>query len=52
MPEISRVVIPEDYLDSYNMESHQYSQYEKGNDTGEVFGIKEYAEGDSLKSIH
>ena len=52
LPEISRVVIPENYLDSYNMESHQYSQYEKGNDTGEVFGIKEYAEGDSLKSIH
>lgn len=52
MPEISKAVIPSEYLDSYNMESYQYSQYEKGNDIGEVFGIREYTEGDSLKSIH
>ena len=44
--------IPEEFLDSYNMESYQYSQYEKGNDPGEVFGVREYREGDSLKQIH
>ena len=51
-PKIHPVKIPADYLDSYNMESYQYSQYEKGSDPGEVFGVREYQEGDSLKQIH
>lgn len=51
-PEIQPVQIPEEFLDSYNMESYQYSQHEKGNDPGEVFGVREYQEGDSLKQIH
>lgn len=51
-PQIRTVTIPEDWLDSYNMESYQYSQYEKGSDPGEVFGLREYQEGDSPKQIH
>lgn len=34
------------------MESYSYSQHVKGTDTGEVFGIREYADGDSPKQIH
>ncbi|MBQ6401946.1 MAG: DUF58 domain-containing protein [Firmicutes bacterium] len=51
-PQISMAGIPDSWLDSYNMESYQYSQYEKGSDPGEVFGVREYQEGDSLKQIH
>ena len=52
MPEIKEIVIPSEYLDSFDMESYAYSQHQKGNDTGEVFGIREYQEGDSPKQIH
>ena len=52
MPEIKGVDIPSEYLDSYDMESYSYSQHKKGNDTGEVFGIREYSDGDSPKQIH
>ena len=51
-PQLHPAQIPEEFLDSYNMESYQYSQYEKGSDPGEVFGVREYQEGDSLKQIH
>lgn len=51
-PQISIAGIPESWLDSYNMDSYQYSQHEKGNDPGEVFGVREYQEGDSLRQIH
>ncbi len=51
-PGIRTMAIPADWLDSYNMESFQYSQVEKGNDPGEVFGVREYREGDSPKQIH
>lgn len=51
-PQLTGVHIPEEFLDSYNMESYKYSQYEKGSDPGEVFGIRDYQEGDSLRQIH
>ena len=51
-PLIGTMTIPSDWLDSYDMESYRYSQYEKGNDPGEVFGVREYIEGDSPKQIH
>ena len=51
-PQLHPADIPAEFLDSYNMESYQYSQYEKGSDPGEVFGIREYQEGDSLKQVH
>ncbi|MBR2547286.1 MAG: DUF58 domain-containing protein [Eubacterium sp.] len=52
MPEVKEIEIPSEYLDSYDMESYSYSQHIKGTDTGEVFGIREYADGDSPKQIH
>ena len=52
MPEIRGIEIPSSYLDAYDMESYAYSQNRKGNDTGEVFDIREYADGDSPKQIH
>ena len=52
MPEIKEIEIPTDYLDSYDMESYKYSQHKQGSDAGEVFGIREYADGDSPKQIH
>jgi len=51
-PTIDKLTIPGEYLNSYNMESYVYSQHRKGNDLGEVFGIREYADGDSPKAIH
>ncbi len=51
-PVITPAAVEREALDSYDMESYQYSQYEKGSDPGEVFGIREYREGDSLKQIH
>ncbi len=52
MPEVKEIEIPNDYLDAYDMESYSYSQHIKGTDSGEVFGIREYADGDSPKQIH
>ena len=52
LPTVEKLDIPEHLLNSYNMESYVYSQHKKGSDPGEVFGIREYAEGDSPKSIH
>ena len=52
MPEVKEIEIPSEYLDAYDMESYSYSQHIKGTDTGEVFGIREYADGDSPKQIH
>lgn len=52
MPEVKEISIPSEYLDSYDMESYNYSQHKKGTDPGEVFGIREYRDGDSPKQIH
>jgi len=52
MPQISPISIDERVLHAYNMESYQYSSYQKGNDPSETFGIREYIEGDSPKTIH
>ena len=51
-PQIRLLEVPDDYLDSYNMESYQYSQHEKGGDPGQVYDVRDYQEGDSLKQIH
>jgi len=52
LPTIEKLDIPGELLNSYNMESYVYSQHKKGGDPGEVFGIREYADGDSPKAIH
>ena len=33
-------------------ESIEYSAYRSGSDMSEVFGIREYREGDSIRNIH
>lgn len=52
LPTIEKMDIPGEYLDSYDMDSYVYSQHQKGTDQGEVFGIREYRDGDSQKAIH
>jgi uncharacterized protein (DUF58 family) len=52
MPQIRQIELDERVLHAYNMESYQYSTYQKGNDPSETFGIREYIEGDSPKTIH
>ena len=52
LPVISGLSVGHDQLDRYDMESYKYSQKQKGSDPSETFGIKNYAEGDSIKSIH
>ena len=37
---------------SFNSESFKYSKYRKGNDPGEIQGIRDYRIGDSPKTIH
>ena len=38
--------------ESYNMESFRYSAERGGDDAGEVYQVRSYKEGDSLKQIH
>ena len=38
--------------DSADIESDEYSDVQPGGDPSELFGIRDYREGDSLKSIH
>ena len=52
MPDVREVTIPDDYLDSYDMESYTYSQHKSGQDPAEVFGVRNYQDGDSPKQIH
>lgn len=52
VPHIGKTIIPKEYLDTFNMESYTYSQYKKGSELGEVFGIRDYESGDSLKAVH
>ncbi len=52
MPQIQEAEFSPQELDAYNMESYRYSASRKGNDPGDTFGIREYEEGDSLKTIH
>jgi len=35
-----------------NKESDIYSEHKKGNDPGEIFGLREYEPGDAIKFIH
>ena len=47
--EIPREMLEEE---SYNMESFRYSAERGGDDAGEVYQVRSYKEGDSLKQIH
>lgn len=52
MPQLGSAEVSSRELYTYNMESYQYSPDQRGNDPGEIFGIREYEEGDSLRAIH
>lgn len=52
LPEMSRLPMAKDELDYYNMESYKYSATRKGEDLSEMFGVKAYVPGDSVKAIH
>lgn len=41
-----------DVMAGYDAESFKYSQFRKGDDPTEIFGIREYVPGDSAKAIH
>ena len=52
MPEIRELALDPEELNAYDMESYIYSAAQKGNDPSETFGIREYVQGDSPKTIH
>lgn len=52
LPTIKGVSLTNDDITGYDMESFKYSQYKKGDDPSEVFGIREYRQEDSSKLIH
>lgn len=52
MPEISPVSLDLMGKEAYDMESFRYSQNRSGDDSGEVFEIREYRPGDNIKQIH
>lgn len=51
-PLLYEIPISKESADRYDMESFRYSQYRKGNDSSDTFGISQYREGDSVKAIH
>jgi len=52
MPRSFDVSVSEASEDRYDMESLIYSQERSGTDPGEVFDLREYRPGDSMKGIH
>ena len=51
-PDYSRLNISSDALDVYDMESYRYVDGKVGGDTSETVGIREYRQGDNVRSIH
>ena len=51
-PGIGELPISAEQLDRYDMESYKFSSTKPGDDFSEIFGIREYAPGDSIKRIH
>ena len=51
-PEITGTGIQTELLDQYDMESFRYADNRVGSDTSETVSIREYADGDSMRSIH
>lgn len=52
LPEINHFNINREEINNYDMESYKYSSTKKGNDISDTFGIRQYAPGDSPKTIH
>lgn len=51
-PSIAKIDVGEEILEQYDMESYNYSLSQKGDDSSEIFGIRSYIPGDSMKLIH
>lgn len=51
-PQMSELQISREMFLSYDMESYKYSKTKKGADLSEVFDVREYMPGDSIKAIH
>ncbi|NCB94484.1 MAG: DUF58 domain-containing protein [Clostridia bacterium] len=51
-PQISELQISMKHLPESSSSGSQYDQNKKGQDVTEVFGMREYREGDSQRSIH
>lgn len=51
-PTLINLNLEKNSLDTYNMESYNFSFEKSGNDPSETFGIREYRSGDILKTIH
>lgn len=52
LPKLKELSVNKEDVGRYDMESHRFSPYKKGNDSSETFGISEYRPGDSVKYIH
>ena len=52
MPEQNDITIMTDQASRAKPEVGSFRVYQKGNDTAEVFELREYQEGDELKAIH
>lgn len=52
LPEITRIETTALREEAYDMESFQYSDRQRGEDTGEVFQLRSYQPGDSMKQVH
>ena len=51
-PSVTEMNLNQETIAGYDMESFKYSDSKKGTDPGEIFGIREYQSGDSVKTIH
>ncbi len=51
-PKIVKLNMADEELSQFDMESYKYSFVKKGEDLSEIFGVKEYTPGDSIRGIH
>lgn len=52
MPNLYHTSIRTEEMEHYDMESFRYAEAKVGTDSSETVGIREYAEGDSVRAIH
>ncbi|MEE0517747.1 MAG: DUF58 domain-containing protein [Anaerovoracaceae bacterium] len=52
VPKIVKLNMDDEELSQFDMESYKYSSVKKGEDLSEIFGIREYTPGDSIRGIH
>lgn len=52
LPKTQGMLLSDDAIEKFDMESFKYSPYKSGDDPTEVFQIRKYMQGDSIKTIH